>query len=88
MEKAGTGGSLFRNLYRDFLKESYALLNLEPLKQGYEAFKEIALLWSSVSELFEKIGETKDFKYIEQASIILKEISEKEKNTMELLLNV
>lgn len=88
MEKAGTGGSLFRNLYRDFLKESYALLNLEPLKQGYEAFKEIALLWSSVSELFEKIGETKDFKYIEQASSILKEISEKEKNTMELLLNV
>ncbi|NHQ79887.1 BtrH N-terminal domain-containing protein, partial [Elizabethkingia miricola] len=26
MERAGTGGALFRNLYRDFLKESYELL--------------------------------------------------------------
>lgn len=23
MEKAGTGGTIFRNLYRDFLKEAY-----------------------------------------------------------------
>lgn len=32
MEKAGTGGALFRNLYRDFLKESYDLLKLDKLK--------------------------------------------------------
>ena len=31
MEKAGTGGALFRNLYRDFLKESYELLKLEKI---------------------------------------------------------
>src|ERR1035437_4945348 len=40
MEKAGTGGALFRNLYRDFLKESYDLLKLDKLKAGYEAFVE------------------------------------------------
>ncbi len=28
MEKAGTGGALFRNFYRDFLKESYDLLKI------------------------------------------------------------
>ncbi|MDP1764609.1 MAG: BtrH N-terminal domain-containing protein [Sediminibacterium sp.] len=65
MEKAGTGGALFRNLYRDFLKESYDLLKLDKLKTGHEAFVEIAELWTSVSELFEKVSKTKDFKYIQ-----------------------
>lgn len=88
MEKAGTGGALFRNLYRDFLKESYDLLKLDKLKTGHEAFVEVADLWTSVSQLFEKVSQTKDFKYIEQASAILKTISEKEKKTMEILATV
>ena len=88
MEKAGTGGALFRNLYRDFLKESYELLKLEKLKTGHEAFVEIAELWTSVSGLFEKVSQTKDFKYIQQASDILKIISEKEKKAMELLATI
>lgn len=85
MEKAGTGGALFRNLYRDFLKESYELLKDDKLKAGYEAFIEIATLWTSVSTLFEKVSQTKDLKDIQQASAILKTLSEKEKTTMELL---
>ncbi len=85
MEKAGTGGALFRNLYRDFLKESYELLQLDPLKSGYEAFTEIAGLWTNVSQLFEKVSQTKEIQYIHQASDILKEISGKEKRTMEIL---
>ena len=88
MEKAGTGGALFRNLYRDFLKESYDLLKLDKLKTGHEAFIEIAELWTSVSELFEKVSKTKDFKYIQQASDTLKTISEKEKKTMEMLATI
>ena len=85
MEKAGTGGALFRNLYRDFLKESYDLLKLDKLKLGHMAFIEIANLWTSVSELFEKVSRTRDFKYIQQASDILKTISAKEKSAMEIL---
>ena len=88
MEKAGTGGALFRNLYRDFLKESYDLLKLNILKSGHEAFIEIADLWTSVSKLFEKVGQTKDFKYIQQASDILKTIADKEKRTMKLLATI
>lgn len=88
MEKAGTGGALFRNLYRDFLKESYEILKLDKLKTGYEAFVEIAELWTSVSQLFEKVSQTKDFKYIQKASDILKTISEKEKKTMEILATI
>lgn len=88
MEKAGTGGALFRNLYRDFLKESYDLLKLDKLKAGYETFVEIADLWISVSQLFEKVSQTKDIKFIEQASGILKTISDKEKKTMEILATI
>ena len=88
MEKAGTGGALFRNLYRDFLNESYDLLKLEELKLGYEAFVEIAKLWTSVSGLFEKAGQTKDIEYIQQASDILKSISAKEKIAMEILASI
>jgi hypothetical protein len=85
MEKAGTGGSLFRNLYSDFLKESYGLLKLDQLKQGHEAFIETAKLWKTVSELFEKVSQTNDFQYIMEASEILKTISAKEKKAMEIL---
>lgn len=86
MEKAGTGGALFRNLYRDFLKESYDLLKLDKLKVAHEAFTDIATLWTSVSTLFEKTASTKDIKYIHQASDILKRLSTKEKNVMEMLI--
>ncbi|MBF6627164.1 MAG: BtrH N-terminal domain-containing protein [Proteiniphilum sp.] len=85
MEKAGTGGALFRNLYRDFVKESYDILKLEELKEGYEAFVKIAELWTLVAQLFEKVSQTKDVKYIQQVSDILKTISDKERSTMEML---
>ena len=88
MERAGTGGALFRNLYRDFLQESYDLLKLDPLKQGHQEFIDIANLWTEVSNLFLKISKTKDKKYIEQASEILKQLSTKEKNAMEELAKI
>lgn len=85
MEKAGTGGALFRNLYRDFLKESYDLLKLDGLKSAHDAFCEIAVLWTHVAQLFEEVSRTQDIKYVYQASDILKSLSEKEKKAMELL---
>lgn len=85
MEKAGTGGALFRNLYRDFLKESFDLLKQDQLKAGYEAFVEIAELWTLVSRLFEQVSHTEAFTYIQQAADILKIISDKEKKAMERL---
>jgi hypothetical protein len=85
MEKAGTGGALFRNLFRDFLGESYDLLKLDKLKTGHQDFEEIAELWTLVSHLLEKVSNSKDFKYIQQASEILKTISDREKKTMDIL---
>lgn len=86
MERAGTGGSLFRNLYRDFLKESYELLNSEEIKEAYQDYTEIAGRWEKVSELFYQAGETEDIKYINQASEILIDLSERERTTMEKLM--
>jgi hypothetical protein len=88
MEKAGTGGSLFRNLYRDFLKESSVLLKLEILKEVSMDFEKIAVQWSIVSSLFDSAGVTKDVEYINKASEVLKELSKMEKNAMEKLLQL
>ena len=85
MEKAGTAGALFRNLYRDFLQESYDLLKLETLKEAYKEFIDIANLWTEVSNLFLQVSKTKERKFIEQAADILKQLSTKEKNAMEKL---
>lgn len=85
MEKAGTGGALFRNLYRDFLQESYDLLKLETLKEAHKEFIDIANLWTEVSNLFLQVSKTKERKFIEQAADILKQLATKEKNAMEKL---
>jgi len=85
MEIAGTGGALFRNLYRDFLKESYELLQIDKLKNAYEAFVEIAKAWNRVSDLFLHAAETNEFRYIQEASEVLKVIAETEMEAMQQL---
>jgi Domain of unknown function (DUF4872)/Butirosin biosynthesis protein H, N-terminal len=86
MEKAGTGGAIFRNLYRDFLAESYEILQLEALYTAHQAFVEIAELWTRVAQIFVQISQTQEFQYVQEASVILKELSIKEKQAMEGLL--
>lgn len=88
MEKAGTGGALFRNLYRDFIKESYDLLGIEQLAVVHHEFVQIALLWTSLSELFSQIAETASFDAVQQASAIFKTLATKEKNAMEILASL
>ena len=88
MEKAGTGGALFRNLYRDFLKESFQILEIEEIGKSYEMFVEIAKLWREISILFIRAGNSKSIEYINKASKILMELADKEKRAMNILLNV
>jgi len=82
MERAGTGGSLFRNLYRNFLKESAQLLKSDEFKEAYQHYTEIAEQWKMVSDLFYQAGESKDIDYINQASELLTKVSENERKTM------
>ncbi|WP_431167564.1 BtrH N-terminal domain-containing protein [Tenacibaculum halocynthiae] len=85
MEKGGTGGSLFRNLYRDFLKESGEITKSNELIIASKEYDYIAKKWKNVSDLFNEIGETKNIKYVNDVSKILIELSEKEKKAMEIL---
>jgi hypothetical protein len=88
MENGGTGGSLFRNLYRDFLQESAEILGSKEIKQIAEEYAEIAILWKKVADLLYKVGETEDIKYINEASDILTDLSEREKVAMEKLKHI
>lgn len=88
MERAGTGGALFRNLYRDFLKEAYELTGDETIGKAHEAFVDVARSWSEVIELFEQIAQTGERAYVLQASEKLKSLSRQEKAAVELLADV
>lgn len=85
MERAGTGGALFRNLYRDFLKESYDLLQIEAINDAQQRFANIAPQWTQVANLLHKAGETEELQYINQAADILLQLSDDERQTMEIL---
>ncbi|WP_429842779.1 BtrH N-terminal domain-containing protein [Brevibacillus sp. FIR094] len=86
MERAGTGGALFRNLYRDFLKECTDLLGDPKLEQAYLMFAEIAPMWASISSLIDHAGRTGSYQELNQVSKFLLEIADKERAAMELLL--
>ena len=86
MERAGTGGSLFRNFYRDFLLEASDILESDKIKAVHKDFVKIADHWAEIARLFTAIGETEDYKYVEEASELLLHISDYEKASMNKLL--
>jgi hypothetical protein len=89
MERAGTGGALFRNLYRDFLTECQGLLEGGPgadlVEQGRNLFAESALLWTSVAGLIEKAGATGSPDHLATASQLLDDIATIETSAMTAL---
>lgn len=88
MERGGTGGSLFRNIYRDFLKECLIILDNAPLQNAYNLFTEIAPMWEETSKLIRKAGETHELLFLNQASDILLELSNKEYEAMNHLSRI
>jgi len=78
MERGGTGGALFRNFYRDFLKEVAGLMGHSVVSEAAEAYVEIAGLWTQVAGLLEQAGRERDEAPVMEASRILNELSEKE----------
>ncbi|MHA3024023.1 BtrH N-terminal domain-containing protein [Mycobacterium sp. BMJ-28] len=89
MERAGTGGALFRNLYRDFLTECQHLLRDMPgadiLQQGIDGFAESAVLWTRAAKLIETAGVTGDSKHLADASELLEYIATLETTAMTAL---
>jgi hypothetical protein len=88
MEEAGTGGALFRNLYRDFLKECDGLYPEIGLNDAYLKFTKIAPMWSEVSKLICRAGEISDPQPLVVASEILMDIAALEEKAMKLLFDM
>ncbi|KAB2350343.1 BtrH N-terminal domain-containing protein [Actinomadura rudentiformis] len=85
MEKAGTGGALFRNLYRDFLAECTQVLDSSHLRTGHGLYAEAAALWTEVAALITKAGESGDSQCLVRAGTILGDLSRVEREAMQAL---
>ncbi|MEU4547125.1 BtrH N-terminal domain-containing protein [Nonomuraea dietziae] len=85
MEKAGTGGALFRALYRDFLEECTGLIDDGDLRTGHRLYGEAATMWTDVASLIAKAGESGDAAHLQQAGVILRDLSRIEREAMHVL---
>ncbi|WP_181770775.1 BtrH N-terminal domain-containing protein [Amycolatopsis pittospori] len=88
MERAGTGGALFRRIYRDFLEECTAIVDDAGLHTAYEKYREIAPLWTEVARSFTRAGETGDARHLADASAILSGLAQLEQEAMTALATV
>ncbi|MFH8659752.1 BtrH N-terminal domain-containing protein [Streptomyces afghaniensis] len=85
MEKAGTGGALFRNLYRDFLAECTQMVDSSRLRTGHRLYSEAAGLWTDVAALITNAGESGDEQCLVEAGAVLADIARIEREAMEAL---
>ena len=89
MEKAGTGGSLFRNFYRDFLLEARDPLGATPeLKRAHGLFAESAAEWAAVAASIESAGRKADAAPLRDAAARCRRIAEVEVEAMRLLAKI
>lgn len=92
MERAGTGGALFRNLYRDFLAECTALcdsghlpIDDGPLRTGHTLYAEAAAGWSAVAALIERAGTSGEPRCLVEAGALLGGLARLEREAMRAL---
>ncbi|EFE64997.1 conserved hypothetical protein [Streptomyces viridosporus ATCC 14672] len=85
MERAGTGGALFRNLYRDFLAECAQSIDSNHLRTGHTLYTEAAALWTQVAALIATAGASGDAQNLVQAGSLLHELSRIERDAMRAL---
>jgi hypothetical protein len=86
MEKAGTGGSLFRNFYRDFLGEAREHVGASPsLKRAHAAFSQSAEEWAAVAALIAAGGRTAEAAPLHAAAARCRRIAELEVDGMQQL---
>lgn len=85
MERAGTGGALFRNLYRDFLDECAQLIVSSHLRTGRDLYAEAATLWTEVAACVAAAGESGDARNLVRAGALLQDVSRVEHDAMRAL---
>lgn len=85
LEKVGTGGGGFRNLYGNFLEEVEELMPEYKELQVSSKMREIFKLYKQLSKLFFKCGRSKDKSYLFQISDVLSQIYIYEKDLWTVL---
>ncbi|PJZ83276.1 BtrH N-terminal domain-containing protein [Leptospira harrisiae] len=88
MEKAGTGGAIFRNLYRDFLFESYELTKDPIFKNTHLQFQEISNHWTKIASLFDSLGKKGDDRLLGEIKNLLNRTADLELSAMTNLLKL
>jgi len=86
MEKAGTGGSLFRNFYRDFLREAREHVPAsKALERAQASFAVSAEEWAAVAQLVEDAGRRSEAGPLRDAAARCLRIADVELEAMRLL---
>ncbi|SCG66577.1 BtrH N-terminal domain-containing protein [Micromonospora halophytica] len=88
MERGGTGGALFRAMYRDFLAECATIVDDDNLRLGHQLYAEIAPLWTEVSQHIVTAGETGHPDHLTRAAAILTELADRERHAMQVLAGI
>lgn len=90
MERAGTGGSVFRNFYRDFLTEATPHLSQgsDLVAEATALFAASAQAWARVAALIELAGADASDAPLQEASATCLHIAELELAAMQLLLRL
>lgn len=82
IEQAGTGGGLFRRIYADFLAEMHEISKCAALLNASRRCRDIADLWTAVSERFVDAGRSGEQRPLLEASKLLETIAIGEKSMM------
>lgn len=89
MERGGTGGALFRNLYRDFLKESLEHLpGNRKIEEAGKLYGTAAELWTEIAILIQQAGATGGKEHLKKASALCYKVADLEKEAMEHLIHL
>jgi DNA-binding PadR family transcriptional regulator len=90
MERAGTGGALFRNLYRDFLAEAAELVPTKARRMldARDKIARSAELWTALADLLERCAHDGRLQHLSEASALCGPIAENEVAAMQLLASL
>ncbi|MEO3743854.1 BtrH N-terminal domain-containing protein [Plantactinospora sp. B5E13] len=88
MERGGTGGALFRAMYRDFLAECATIVDDDNIPLGHRLYADIAPLWTEVARHITEAGQTGDPDRLIRASALLDDLAAREHQAMQVLSGV
>ncbi len=91
MERAGTGGALFRNLYRDFLREAgeyVAPARAKAVREAHSAMTRAAEMWTRIAALLAQVAVDGRAEHLREAAQLCGSIVDAEQAAMLALVDL